>query len=68
MLIAPSDLASMMQWHNFTKGWIGPFEYGMGLVHYVEPEYDVNGNRVNFTNHWGHPGEDWGSSMASLVG
>ena len=120
-LLGPDDLTSMMRWHNFTKGWVGMFEYGMGLVHYVRinsaffphlrcinnsisidfkrvkhcvtlacvlryflrshhllslfycgcqtyPSVDIDGNKVNFTNHWGHPGEDWGSSMAELVG
>eukprot|EP00040_Diaphanoeca_grandis_P019718 m.104275 g.104275 ORF g.104275 m.104275 type:complete len:517 (+) comp27559_c1_seq2:231-1781(+) len=68
-LITQESLESMMHFKNFTAGWKtgGNLRYGMGLLNSVEDQKDVNGNSVNWTTHWGHPGEDWGSSM-TLIG
>jgi CubicO group peptidase (beta-lactamase class C family) len=62
-LTSPTTLTQMKNWHNITQGFgAGSLQYGLGLIHqFRQSTVDVTGAAVNWTQHWGHDGVDWGS-------
>jgi hypothetical protein len=68
-LTSASALKQMRTYHNLTAGFgAGGGKYGLGLLslgnsYGQKPQQDVTGKIVNWTDSWGHLGEDWGSSM-----
>jgi hypothetical protein len=65
-LVSGSSLAQMKDFKPLTTGFAKGSGYGLGLFHFPTRQTDVTGKTVNWTDCWGHPGEDWGSSIQNL--
>jgi hypothetical protein len=66
-LTSAASLADMRTYHNLTQGFgAGRGSYGLGLLNLSfrgGPQRDSTGATVNWTDSWGHLGEDWGSEI-----
>jgi CubicO group peptidase (beta-lactamase class C family) len=66
-LTTQASLDEMRTYHNLTEGFgAGGGKYGLGLMEIkfgAKDQRDVTGKVVNWTQSWGHVGEDWGSNM-----